>query len=420
MVELIPLETFEALLGKAEFTALEVARAADVDLDAARRLWQALGFPPVANDGRLFTRSDVEVLRTARELIESQNTDATLVQLTRVIGQSLARVADAQIAAAAERLERLRTTEAPADVALTSLAERIEALVPNLERLLGYVWRRHLLSALLRRSALPGADHVQTVGFADLVGFTALSQALDARELAAMVDRFEAIAYEHIPRRGGRVVKTIGDAVMFAADEGAVAAEIALELVEAHARDAAVPDARAGLASGPTLAWEGDLFGPTVNLASRLVNLARPRTVLVAEELGAQLRDNPRFTLHHLRATRLPSISCDRIGDRRHGVEDEAAAATGDRMRRIVSYEKMLPNSSCLPGRLREGRGYCRVGPCDYCYQPVCSSRCLPARSRLRSAELSQLWISVARYTSATAARAMGPVARGTGSPELS
>lgn len=298
----------EALLGKAEFTAPEVARAADFDLDAARRLWQALGFPPVADDERLFTRSDVEVLRTARELIESQNTDATLVQLTRVTGQSLARVADAQIAAAAERLERLRTTEAPADAALASLAERIEALVPNLERLLDYVWRRHLLSALLRRSALPGADHVQTVGFVDLVGFTALSQALDARELAAMVDRFEAIAYEHIPRRGGRVVKTIGDAVMFAADEGAVAAEIALELVEAHARDAAVPDARAGLASGPTLAWEGDLFGPTVNLASRLVNLARPRTVLVAEELGALLRDDPRFTLHHLRAIPLQGI----------------------------------------------------------------------------------------------------------------
>ena len=79
---------------------------------------------------------------------------------------------------------------------------------------------------------------------------------------------------------------------------------------EAHARDAAVPDARAGLASGPTLAWEGDLFGPTVNLASRLVNLARPRTVLVAEELGAQLRDDPRFTVHHLRA--IPLQGCDR------------------------------------------------------------------------------------------------------------
>jgi adenylate cyclase len=200
----------EALLGKAEFTAPDVARAADFDLDAARRLWQALGFPPVADDERLFTRSDVEVLRTARELIESQNTDATLVQLTRVTGQSLARVADAQIAAAAERLERLRTTEAPADAALASLAERIEALVPNLERLLDYVWRRHLLSALLRRSALPGADHVQTVGFVDLVGFTALSQALDARELAAMVDRFEAIAYEHIPRRGAGSVRPMG------------------------------------------------------------------------------------------------------------------------------------------------------------------------------------------------------------------
>lgn len=100
----------------------------------------------------------------------------------------------------------------------------------------------------------------------------------------------------------------IGDAVMFAADDAAAAAEIALGLVEAHARDPEVPDARAGLASGPVLAWEGDLFGPTVNLASRLVNLARPGTVLVAEELGEQLRHDPAFAVRHLRPVRLQGI----------------------------------------------------------------------------------------------------------------
>src|SRR5262245_44213012 len=46
----------EALLGPAEFTSLEVARTAGVELDAARRLWQALGFPPVPDDDRVFTR----------------------------------------------------------------------------------------------------------------------------------------------------------------------------------------------------------------------------------------------------------------------------------------------------------------------------------------------------------------------------
>jgi adenylate cyclase len=225
-----------------------------------------------------------------------------------VTGQSLARVADAELTASADRAERARAAGAPADVAFAALAERIEELAPSLEQMLGYVWRRHLLSALLRLSTTPEADRIQTVGFADLVGFTAMSQALDPRELSAMVDRFEAIAYEQIPARGGRVVKMIGDAVMFAADDAVAAAEIALSLVEAHARDPGLPDARAGLASGPVLAWEGDLFGPTVNLASRLVNLARRSTVLVADALGERLRNDPAFALRHLRPVRLQGI----------------------------------------------------------------------------------------------------------------
>jgi adenylate cyclase len=140
------------------------------------------------------------------------------------------------------------------------------------------------------------------------VGFTALSQSIPPRELATIVDRFEAIAYEHIPERGGRIVKTIGDEVLFAVDEAPFAADIAIALVEACARDTLVPDMRIGLASGPTLSWEGDLYGPTVNLASRLVNLARPGTVLVDDDLGARLKDDPRFELKHLRPVRLQGV----------------------------------------------------------------------------------------------------------------
>jgi adenylate cyclase len=65
---------------------------------------------------------------------------------------------------------------------------------------------------------------------------------------------------------------------------------------------------RIGMASGPTLSWEGDLYGPTVNLASRLVNFARPGTVLVSDEFGARLADDPRFELRHLRPVRLQGV----------------------------------------------------------------------------------------------------------------
>jgi adenylate cyclase len=87
-----------------------------------------------------------------------------------------------------------------------------------------------------------------------------------------------------------------------------VAADIALALAEAYRAEPDLPGVRVGVACGPTLAWEGDLYGPTVNLASRLVNIARPNTVLVADEVGERLQDDPRFELRHLRAVTLQGI----------------------------------------------------------------------------------------------------------------
>jgi adenylate cyclase len=300
----------ESLLGEVSLTATEVAHEAGMEPALTRRLWRALGFPPVDDDERIFTRSDVEVLRTVRTLIELERTHVDdVVQLTRVIGQSLARLADAQVTAVADRLDQLRPASVPRATAVTELEHRFETLAPSLEYFLAYVWRRHVLAAVRQWSAAPTTGDLSlTIGFADLVGFTAMSESIAPHELAVLVDRFEALAYEHIPERGGRVVKMIGDEVMFAVEDAGLAADMAVALVEACARDPVVPEIRVGLAHGPTLPWEGDLYGPTVNLASRLVNLARPGTVLVADELGPRLADDPRFELRHLRPVRLHGL----------------------------------------------------------------------------------------------------------------
>jgi|SRR5581483_940522 len=300
----------EALLGRAELTALDVARESGVEPDDLRRLWQALGFPPVSDDERCFTRADVEIVRAVRALVEVQHADpGDVLQLTRVVGHAMARVSDAQVAAIAERLHDRRADEAGNRDPLAELVSRIEGLAPALERFLGYVWRRHVLAATVQRSAAPSAaDRTLVVGFADMVGFTAMSRAIDSRELARTVDRFEATAYEHVLRRGGRVVKTVGDEVMFSVDDPVRAAEIALALVDAHARQDELPDVRVGVASGPTLSWQGDLFGPTVNLASRLVNFARPASAVVSEDVGQRLRAEPGFELRHLRPVKLKGV----------------------------------------------------------------------------------------------------------------
>ncbi len=292
----------EALLGPPGLASAEVAAAAGVDLEFARRLWRALGFSPPSNDERLFTAADVAMLKATCELRDRLViAPEVLLQLARVTGHSLGRLADAQVVAVAE--PRVGATP------IGDVPNELVALLPELERLLQHVWRRHLVAAFARIVAVPaGADRVLTVGFADLVGFTAMTQAFDAHALADLVDRFEATAYEHVLGQHGWVVKMIGDEVMFAATDAVAAARIGLGLARASGRDTRLPPVRVGLAHGPTLAWEGDLVGQTVNLAHRLVALARPGTVLVSDGLGKHLAAEGGFALRHLRPVRLQGI----------------------------------------------------------------------------------------------------------------
>jgi adenylate cyclase len=298
-----------ALLGDFELTPADVAQRSGVDLEQARRLWRALGFPPVPDDERAFTTADVAILKAVNRLVAQGVTDTdVLLQLTRVTGQALARVADAQVAATAERLGSTARRE--------TLVDATRALVPALEPLITYVLRRHLLAAVyrhgVRADGRPAGPEL-AVGFADLVGFTAVTQQLEERELAAIVDRFEAIAYEQIVGRRGRVVKMIGDEVMFAVEDPAAAAEIALAVADAFHGEPDVPNVRVGLALGPALAWEGDLFGPVVNLASRLVAIARPATVLVSEALREHIGADARFLLRGLRPLKLKGVGRVRV-----------------------------------------------------------------------------------------------------------
>ena len=136
-----------------------------------------------------------------------------------------------------------------------------------------------------------GISPVMAVGFADMVGFTLLSQHLGNEELAAVVARFEELAHDTVVALGGRVVKMIGDEVMFVVQTTGSAAEIGLSLAEAYADDELLSDVRVALAFGPVLVQDGDYYGPVVNLANRLVNVANPGTVLVSDEFRSMLAD---------------------------------------------------------------------------------------------------------------------------------
>jgi adenylate cyclase len=200
----------------------------------------------------------------------------TALQLARVIGSSMARIAEAELVPGnmvSSEIDPVMSAEAFAGVA--------DVTLPAMAKLLEYVWRRQLAagiqrSMLLRSHGLaPGQSPVLAVGFADMVGFTTLSQQLSEPELAAVVARFEEVAHDTVTGGGGRVVKMIGDEAMFVADS--------------VPDDELLSDVRVALAVGPVLVQDGDFYGPVVNLASRAVNMAAPGAVIVTDEFHAAL-----------------------------------------------------------------------------------------------------------------------------------
>jgi adenylate cyclase len=197
---------------------------------------------------------------------------------------------------------------------------------------------------LMRSHGLaPGQSPVLAVGFADMVGFTLLSQHLSDEELAAVVRRFEEISHDIVISAGGRVVKMIGDEVMFVVDDVVAAARIGLELAEAYADDDLLSDVRVGLALGPVLLRDGDYFGPTVNLAHRIVNIGNPGTVLMADGFHLALREAAPdgFTAQALRPRLLKNLGRVQLwwlG--RPGRAPDGAGEEADR-RRNVRWERL-------------------------------------------------------------------------------
>jgi adenylate cyclase len=156
---------------------------------------------------------------------------------------------------------------------------------------LDVLFRQHLLAAQRPMGIDAESGGYETrllaVGFVDLVGSTELGEQLSLAELGGLLTRFEHLASDAVTNGRGRVIKLIGDEVLFTAPDAAAAARIAVALAGAVADDAVLPTVRAGLAHGPVMLRDGDVFGPVVNLAARIVAVAGPGEVLATSELAA-------------------------------------------------------------------------------------------------------------------------------------
>ena len=272
-----------------------------VEPDKLAKLWLALGFPP-AVDEKAFSDQDVDVLRV---FMRSGSISDSSLHEVRVISASLGRIAEVFVD---EMWDAYRSAGQSERDALKEIAGGID--LGRLERILMYVLRRHLVAGFYRRSALhhqamrDGAPSM-AVGFADLAGFSTLSQAMSAVELAELLMAFERTAYDLVVALDGRVIKTLGDGVLFTSASPTAAARIALRM--AGLGDD-LPPVHVGLGWGPVLIRQGDCFGPTVNVVSRLVDCAAGGEVVIDAGMAEVLATDTRFAVVSLGERQLKSF----------------------------------------------------------------------------------------------------------------
>ena len=308
--------------GPPEFTLEQVSQRVGLPVATVSRCWRAAGFPAPARDVAVFAEADARVLEMLAVAVDAFGEDA-LVQMARVIGSSLARIAEAGFSAALVNVEGSYLPRAASLVAAAQATEGLGLMAASASVIFDVVFRRHVEAVQRRYDANPSEDPetvALAVGFADLVGFTSVSRQLNAAQLSRAVTDLETIASDAAGERGGRLVKLVGDQIMFVAPSPSAGCDIALAVLAEIDAHPLLPPLRASLAHGAVVPYEGDYFGPVVNLAARLADAARAGELLVTDEVARGL-DGGRYV-----AAAVPAISLKGFPD--------AVAAVAIRSRR--------------------------------------------------------------------------------------
>jgi adenylate cyclase len=283
---------YESFVGWSQnaVSARQVAERTGLDLSVVLATAVAAGLGLPEPDESRFVENDLaafELLRVAHDVFSAPE----LLAFIRVVGSSMSRVAEAANTLFRDDIERplLESGASASDL----LRRNIQAqdLAGGLSAVLSMMLRQHL-AASIERSRLAGSlastdDPMSplVIGFVDLVGFTSRSGAMSMSELSTLVGRFEALATDTVSTLGGRLVKFIGDEMMFVAIDPEQGCRIGRAILQEFGSDPALTP-RGGMAYGPVLAKLGDYFGSVVNLASRLVDQAVPGEILVTAELA--------------------------------------------------------------------------------------------------------------------------------------
>lgn len=303
----------ERVLGTGRYDAREVAARTGVPVELVLRHRQALGLPTPALDERSFTEEDVDAVERLKAFIAAGLPEEGVLEVTRVLGEGLARVAATVRPLVGDAFLRPGDSERELSARYAAVSEQLgPQLGAVMQRILNMHLREQIRStaigaAELASGRLAGGTRM-TIAFADLVGFTKLGERVPAEELGAIAGRLSALATE-AARPPVRLVKTIGDAAMLVAPDADSLIGAALELVAAaDAEGEEFPSLRAGLATGEVLGHAGDWYGSPVNLASRVTDLARPGSVVATAATRAAAADGERWRWSSLPPRRIKGV----------------------------------------------------------------------------------------------------------------
>lgn len=267
-------------------SAADIACRAGIEVEAAVGLWRTLGVLVPDAETVMFSEGDADLTSF---VVEFAPTGFGGDELLRVLGASLARVAEAAVSFFVQTAE---PESIPTDDDALIVARKVATATAGALRLgdgMGAVFAHHLHDAI-ERQRIAQADvterslHRLAVGFVDLVGFTPLALHTTPTALLELINLFEIKAFEVASANNGRIVKHIGDEVMFVALDAASACTIGRDITAAYAEGI---EPRGGVAFGDVITRHGDYYGAVVNLASRLAELAVPKEVLVDEATAA-------------------------------------------------------------------------------------------------------------------------------------
>ena len=283
----------ERVLG-GRYSAKELEEQTGLEASQMLRIRRLLGLPMPSPEDRVFGEEEVEAANSISLFLESGLGEKAIAEITRVLGEGMARLAATTAAAFVGAFLQAGDSE-------DEVAERFAALagqlVPAIDPVLTAAYKQHLAEAV-RRGMLGSAERETgeagraqeiAVCFVDMVGFTRLGAELEARELGSLANKLAELANDVI-EPPVRLVKTSGDAAMFVSPDPAALVSVALSLLEA-VEAADLPSLRAGVASGTALQRAGDYYGHAVNLASRVTGAARPGSVLCTQEVRDAARE---------------------------------------------------------------------------------------------------------------------------------